>query len=443
MKKYIIVILLTTLLSTLFADTVLIKSQRTPSALDSMPVHDVADTLNIEQNTDFFAKQADTMSASEQLQYDDMYNSKFFEPWQLIEMDLTETEKTWQFKYSKEATYRRSGRRIPKKWFSYQIKNSNFSEYNKVAQPAITIRHTDLKLYPTKLEIFYNPKRTGEGFPFDYNQNSAIYMNTPIFVSHYSKDKKWVYVKSSYAFGWVKYSDIAFVSTDFQQAFQNDKYFITVTDNLSLVEDGIDVSLVKMGTIFPMDKVTNEYIYAGKDSHGYATIKHFSTSELNLIARKPIKFNEFNIAYISNQLVGEPYGWGGKLQARDCSALTRDFFAPFGIYLPRNSSQQAKESSGSYMSLSGLTDKEKEETILANAKPFRTLLYVPGHITLYLGKRNNKPIILHNYWGARLKNGKKRVMGRAIITTTKIGDERSDVKKDAMLNQTIKGLVNF
>ena len=443
MKKYIMVVLTSTLLSLLFANTVLMQGQRSVSALDSMIVNDVADTLEIEQNTDFFAKQADAMSGYEQLEYDDRYNSKFFEPWQLIEMDLTEIEKTWQFKYSKEKTYRRLGRRIPKKWFSYQIKNSNFSHYNRLAQPAITLKHTDLKLYPSKLEIFYDPKRTGEGFPFDYNQNSSVHINTPLFVSHYSQDKKWVYVKTSFAFGWIKYSDMAFVSTDFQQAFQNDKYAITVTDNLSLIEDGIDISLVKMGAVFSMDRVTNEYLYAGKDTNGYATIKRFFPSHVNLIARKPIKFNQFNIAHISNQLVGEPYGWGGKLQARDCSALTRDFFAPFGIYLPRNSSQQAKESSGSYMSLSGMSEKEKQETILSTAKPFRTLLYVPGHITLYLGERNGEPVMLHNYWGARLKSGKKRVMGRAIISTTKIGDERSDVKREAMLSKTLKGVVNF
>ena len=443
MKKYIMVVLTTTLLSTLIADTILMQSQRKSSALDSMPSHEVADTLDIEQQTNSFAQQANPMSGYEQLQYDDNYNSKFFEPWQLIEMDLTEIEKKWQFKYAKERTYRRSGRRIPKKWFSYQIKNSNFSRYNSLSQPAITIKHTDLKLYPSKLEIFYDPKRTGEGFPFDYNQNSSIHMNTPIFISHYSRDKKWVYAKTSYAFGWIKYSDIAFVSNSFQQTFQNDKYSVTVTDNLSLVEDGIDHSLVKMGTVFPMDRITNEYFFAGKDSNGYAHIKRFSPAEVNLIARKPIKFNAFNVAHISNQLVGEPYGWGGKLQARDCSALTRDFFAPFGIYLPRNSSQQAKESSGSYLSLAGLNEKEKQETILSTAKPFRTLLYVPGHITLYLGKRDGQPVMLHNYWGVRLKSGKKRVMGRAIISTTKIGDERLDVKKDSMLSQTLKGVVNF
>jgi len=48
------------------------------------------------------------------------------------------------------------------------------------------------------------------------------------------------------------------------------------------------------------------------------------------------------VEYIGRELLGEPYGWGGKLKTRDCSTFTRDFFSTFGIYLPRNSRQQAK-----------------------------------------------------------------------------------------------------
>jgi len=441
MKKYL---WLTLLSSSLFANIVLTKGARNVSALDRMPSHDVRDTRLIKQDTKPFVSQVELMSASEQLTYDAEYNEKFFEPWQLSEMDLTEMEKFWQFKFAKKKTYRRWGKRISKRWFDKEIKNSNFDAYNSIARPAIMVRHSDIKLYPTSLEIFYDPKKTGEGFPFDYNQNSAIYLNTPIFVSHYSKDKKWVYVRSAFAFGWVKARDIAFVSSAFQTAFQTGNYAVTVTDDLELRENGVKITLVKMGTIFPIKEGTQKrYLFAQRSKNGYAKIRETTADSRSLIAKKPIKFNPYNIAHISKQLVGEPYGWGGKLGARDCSALTRDFFAPFGIYLPRNSSQQAKESSGEYISLSGLSPEERKDTIVKYAKPFRSLLYVPGHIMLYLGERKGEPIILHNYWGVRLKNGKKRVMGRAIISTTEIGKERKDVKKSSMLSHTLKAVVNF
>jgi len=181
---------------------------------------------------------------------------------------------------------------------------------------------------------------------------------------------------------------------------------------------------------------------AKKDKKGFATLSEITVNDVDIIAHKPIKFNQYNLAYISKQLVGEPYGWGGKEKCRDCSALTRDFFAPFGIYLPRNSRQQAN-SGTEFMSLKGLEATQKKQTIVNYAKPFRSMLFVPGHITLYLGEKNGEPIILHNYWGVRLNDGSKRVMGRAIISTTQPGVERSDVRKRSMLINTLTGLVNF
>ena len=444
MKKIIITFSLLSLFSiNIYAQTILTFGERKASDIDYMPKNQIADTRNIAQDTTPFTEQLTPMSRDEQLNYDSQYNQKYFEPWDITSMELTESEKTWQFKYAKEKTYNRDGSKISKNWYKYAIKYSNFDNYETIAKAGITLKHTDLKLYPSSKGIYYNPKRTGEGFPFDYNQNSAVYVNTPIFISHYSLDKKWVYAKTSYAFGWIKTSDIALVDSDFQNTFRNNKYAITVKDNLQLLDDGIFLSMVKMGTIFPVDPITKEYLMAKKGNNSYAKILKVKVkdSDINIIAYKPIKFNAANVAYISKQLVGEPYGWGGKLGTRDCSALTRDFFAPFGIYLRRNSRQQAQD--GQFISIKDMDIENKKETILANAKPCRSLLFVPGHIMLYLGEQKGEPTILHNYWGVRLNNGSKRIMGRAIVTTTKLGAERSDVRKKSMLINTLTGIVNF
>jgi hypothetical protein len=442
MKKLIFTIgLLTTMSTSLFSQTILTVGQRPHSDIDNMPSNSIQDTIEIAQDPTQFTQQITPMSAAEQMDYDAKYNERYFQPWEISAMDLTEEEKLWQFSFAKRKMYRRYGQRISSKWFKNQIKNSNFANYDSIAQAGIVIRHANLKLYPTDKEFFYHLSRTGEGFPFDYNQNSSIYINTPIFVSHFSKDKAWVYVKTSFAFGWIKVDDMALVSPAFKEQFQNGQYGVTTTDNLHLITDNNPSLLVKLGSIFPIED--DHYLLAKRDEKGYAYIEKFSPTEVNLIAKKPIKFNKFNIAFIGKQLVGEPYGWGGKLQTRDCSALTRDFFAPFGIYLPRNSTQQAKESAGDYISLAGLSQKEKEVAIMTYGQPCKSLLFVPGHIMLYLGKKDNEPIIMHNYWGVRLKNGEKHILGRSVITTTKPGDERSDIKKKSMLINTFQGLVNF
>ena len=443
MKKLILAITLITSINTiLIAETILSIGTRSATNIDFMSTNDVKDTTNIEQDPTPFTKTLELMSADEQLDYDQRYNEKFFAPWTQSSVELSKGSRTWQFKYAREKTYRSDGQRIPKSWYKYEIKNSNFKDSDTLNIPAITLRHTDLRLYPSSRGIYYDPSRAGEGFPFDYSQNSSVHMNTPIMISHYSLDQLWVYAQTSFAAGWIKVEDIAFTNFDFQEKFQNGDYAITVKDNLNLSDDNGEISLVKMGTIFPIHPKTKKYLMAKKDEKGFAKLSEITVNDVDIIAHKPIKFNQYNLAYISKQLVGEPYGWGGKEKCRDCSALTRDFFSPFGIYLARNSRQQARQGS-EFLSLKGMDTKSKKQMIIDNAKPFRSLLAVPGHITLYLGEKDGEPIILHNYWGVRLNDGSKRVMGRAIITTTQPGAERPDVRKRSMLINTLTGLVNF
>jgi len=439
MNKIVVTILL--LSAILFADAVLDTGYRHKSALDGMPKNSVSDIKNIKQDPAPFCSQIQVMSKREQKQYDDRYNKKFFKPWFRKSMGLSRKERTWQFTFAKQRVYTRYRKRLPKKWFTYQIRNSNFKAYSSVLKPAITLRHTDLKIYPTKQDFYYDPKRTGEGFPFDYNQNSSVNINTPLLVSHYSKDKRWVYIRCSYAYGWLPVKDIAFVTKSFKKKFMNHNYAVSIKDNL-FIKDKNFKTIVKLGTIFPIDRKSKKYMIASKNRKGYAQIKLVRTSKKWIVAKKPIAFTASNVALISKQLVGEPYGWGGKLEARDCSSLTKDFFAPFGIFLRRNSKQQSYDGKR-VTKIRWLSAKKKKEIILRKAKPFRSLLYVGGHVTLYVGQKKGEPIILHNYWGSRLKNRKKRVYARAIMTTTEIGKERRDIRKQAMLLNTFSKIITF
>ncbi|MEJ2467682.1 MAG: NlpC/P60 family protein [Campylobacterales bacterium] len=119
------------------------------------------------------------------------------------------------------------------------------------------------------------------------------------------------------------------------------------------------------------------------------------------------------------------YGWGGLYGERDCSSTLRDIFAPFGIWLPRNSSQQSKV--GRVVSFEGLNDDEKLEKITSEAKPFETLLYLKGHILLYLGLYKGEPAVLHTVWGIKTvkENGDlgRYVVGKTVISSLRFGKE--------------------
>ncbi|MEA3434224.1 MAG: NlpC/P60 family protein, partial [Campylobacterota bacterium] len=141
------------------------------------------------------------------------------------------------------------------------------------------------------------------------------------------------------------------------------------------------------------------------------------------------------------EFYGEPYGWGGSYECRDCSATTRDFLGAFGIFLRRNSGKQAKDGKSTY--IKGLKKRAKKKKIIKEAEPFRSLLHVPGHIVLYMGQYKGEPVIMHTYWGIRKNDGSKLITGRTIITTTEPGKERRDIREGSKLINTLKTIVNF
>jgi len=95
------------------------------------------------------------------------------------------------------------------------------------------------------------------------------------------------------------------------------------------------------------------------------------------------------------------------------------------------------------MYIKGMPKNAKKKKIIREAEPFRSLLYVPGHIVLYLGQYKGEPVIMHTYWGVRKKDGTKLITGRTIITTTEPGKERRDTKPESRLINTLKTIVKF
>ncbi len=436
MKKTILISLLIPF--TLLADYTLVAAKRPHSAIDTLPKNKVADMNTIPQDPAFYASQLQPMSKSEQLQLEREFNEKYFKPWSISKIDETRNDIEWPLRsVTQKPIYDKNHRQIDASTYNQWIANSNYDALDTVQQRAITIRHCDVKAFPSTTAYYYNPQKVGEGFPFDYNQNSSFHINTPLYISHYSLDKQWAFVQDSTAFGWVHTSNIALVDGKFIKEFRTGSYAVAIRDNNKLTNGAKTVSLIKLGSLFPVSK--GAYLFASKDAKGKAHIERIKAATKGVIAHQPVPFTPQNVAMIAKEFYGEPYGWGGLLQTRDCSAFTKDFFTPFGIFLRRNSSKQAAD--GAYCSIKGLEKSKKKAAIISKAKPFRSMLYVPGHIVLYLGEYKGEPVIMHSYWGTRLENGSKYVLARNIITTTEPGKELSTIKEKSKLANTLKAII--
>ena len=439
---YKILLVLTLLLSQVEAEYILKTSHRSKSKIDRLPKNKVADMYNIPQNPAFYANQIKPFSKSKQRSLDRAYNKKYFKPWSLSRLDIPKSDFGWEVRFvTKKPIYKSRGTQIKSKVYNKWIANANYKELNSLRLKGITVKRTNVKALPTDSAFYRDPRRTGEGFPFDYNQNSALHINVPLFISHFSKDRIWAFVRASYSFGWIRTSDLAIVDSEFVKYFKNGKYAVTIKDNLRLYNNKRAVSIVKVGSIFPISRDRKHYLVATRGKNAIAKIEKVRVSQKGIIAKKPVAFTSKNVAYIAKQFYNEPYGWGGGYECRDCSATTRDFLGTFGIFLRRNSSKQAKDGKSTY--IKGLSKDKKKKKIIKEAEPFRSLLYVPGHIVLYLGQYKGEPVIMHTYWGIRKNDRSKLVTARTIITTTEPGKERRDIREKSKLINTLKHIINF
>ncbi len=366
-----------------------------------------------------------------QQQLDEDYNIIHFSMWHQREPFHARLERIlFDFqKFSKNPGYGENRRKHPAAWMKKLEQNAALSGYPNALYPAITTRNTNMRVLPTQGAHFSSPNADSSGWPFDNMQRSAVAANTPIFVCHISADKSWALVETSFAFGWIPIEDSARVDEIFIRQWESGRYIAVTANQTSILdENGRFVLRASIGHIFPLarelpDKL--EILVAAADEDSKAVIKNGYVNR-EQAAVKPLRFNYDNVTKVANELLGEAYGWGGLYGNRDCSAMTRDFFTPFGIWLPRHSADQVNEV-GQYFDLRGLNAEEKEKKIIEKGLPYLSLLWFRGHVMIYIGQQSGRALIFHNIWGIRIKdetgtNGRK-IIGQAVITTLRPGAE--------------------
>jgi cell wall-associated NlpC family hydrolase len=301
------------------------------------------------------------------------------------------------------------------------LASSEFKKENR----AISVANTYARVLPDSAPDFFHASLPGQGFPFDNLQESAIWAGTPLYVFSVSKDNAWslVLTPDGY-FAWVKSNDIAYVSSGFinrwQVAAQHNLIAVTQTE-ASIINDKQQFQFTGfIGAVFPMIERNSQQTHLlipVKNSHNQAMIQ---TGIINTNAsnRMPLPASPKNLVKIINQLKNRPYGWGGAFFFNDCSQELKSLFTPFGIWLPRNSAQQAQLSST--LDLSKNSVDERIRLLKEKGHPLMTIIYIGGHVMLYVGNKdiNNTraAITYQNVWGMSPESRDKRyIIGQSVF----------------------------
>lgn len=333
-------------------------------------------------------------------------------------------------------------------WLDRMAEASRTDDYPSLHRRAVAVIDTDLRVLPTNRPAFFDFRRAGQGYPFDYMQNSLVAAGTPLLATHVSADRAWVLVECRFAYGWVRATDIAWVDDATAEACRTGTYAAVIRDRVTVTDrDGRYCCTARVGTLLPVAETaadgTMTVLVPVRDHTGTAVL-HRAVLPDGAAEPAPLAATPDNFARVANAMMGLPYGWGGLYRDRDCSALTMDLMTAFGIPLPRNSARQAE--TGDRVSLKGLDRTAKKRAIIERGTPFLTLVRKPGHIMLYVGSRGGEPIVLHAAWGVKTRSrGKfgRKVIGATVVTTLQPGLELSDLAPGGVLLDSVRAITTL
>lgn len=314
------------------------------------------------------------------------------------------------------------------------INNADLNDFPRINKPGIVLHNTEMRVFPTLLPSYGKPGEAGEGHPFDNWIESTISVGTPVWVLQPTKDHLWYLVRTDSFYGWAPSNDIGIITSDFITEWKKHPYLVALHDQVPLLTpQKIVLAAMHKGTLFPIlhsDNQQYQVLVPFLDSNGQIKTNVLSANKAETL-EFPIAANTKNIALLAQDFMGTVYGWGSLYELRDCSSTTQDLLAGFGIWLPRNSTQQGKM--GEIISLANLNREKKRQQITKNGVPFFSIIHFPGHIALYIGTFNNKIYVLQDIWGLRTQNlfglNGRAILGKTVIMPLDFSYGFSNVQK--------------
>jgi len=308
-------------------------------------------------------------------------------------------------------------------WIKSVQNNANMENIDRVSQPGVILSHALVRTMPTEFPCFY--KKPGYDFaPLDRLQNTLLNAGTPVYISHYSKDRGWVMIEdvAGKVVGFVQSCQVARMDAPTMASVIKLPIAVFSADNEAICDhSGQFLGYSRLGQIVFVKKQDTDNLWILWPISGKNDLVSWKVAKVSrkIAHTQPLPMNKNTITNLLDQLLGKPYGWGGALGNRDCSSMLQDYFRLFGFSLPRNSKAQIKAGI-KIQSLVHLTNEQKERFISDHGVPYKTIIYTPGHVGLYVGTYKGRVLMAHARWSiVFMKQGYEgsRIIGKSIVST--------------------------
>ncbi len=240
------------------------------------------------------------------------------------------------------------------------------SENSEIIEPplfGIVIKGDNLIINPNLDDIFAKK-----------NLSSFLKPQTLAIITSIHKNLPYVYLETDTVKGWFNQNFIQILTpSDFDKISNLEKILLT----RSLKIENVTYPPATKLPLLSETKKSFKVLIATKEVFIEKEI-------LKNYATRPLSPEFSNIKKLTKIFNKKPYVWANSESGWDCSGLIQDLFSFLNISLPRNSFDQINYVDA--IDVTELSLKEREK-ILRQSKPYFTLLYFPGHIMIYTGKK--------------------------------------------------------
>lgn len=292
------------------------------------------------------------------------------------------------------------------------ILETGFDEESRDVLYGVSIHIANLKTWPTNDIIGYSSDDTDDEF-----QSASMCVNEPFVIKQKcvvdGKAFYWGY--SMNCSGWVCGDDIAICNNveewlDSWKVDVDGEDFLVVTGDKIILDKSIftpysselELNIGSYLKLVPKNLVPstigergtwNSYVVylPTADENGYYVKKMALIPQHCNVSIGFLPLTQPNILDVAFSCLGNRYGWGGMLNAMDCSLYTRNVYRCFGLEIPRNTTWQ-KSVPGKAINLEGKTSAQKAAII--ETLPAGALFYISGHTMIYTGNVDGTPYVI-------------------------------------------------
>lgn len=279
----------------------------------------------------------------------------------------------------------------------------------------IAVERAALRAFPTTLRVFNSD---GDA-DIDRFQESALFPGDPVAIVHTSADGHWLFVVSPRYAAWIEARAIAegdrasvlgyATRTPYRVITGAKPRTVFTREQPRLSELQLDMGVrIPLADRAPDKPVNGQHPYAswildlpvrGADGRlGFAPALLQRNADS---AADYLPLTRANLIRQSFKFLGERYGWGHAYNGRDCSGFVSEVYRSMGVQLPRNTSDQAVSPVFARTRLAAGDSREKRLAAV-DALDVGDLIYIPGHVMMFLGRIDGMPYVIHDTNGGTI-----------------------------------------